>query len=151
MDELQTRPAGQRPRWYQRVLPVTGLVLALLALAAVVSPAFRHQVALSTSRQPQPFVELYFWGAGHAGHAGKALCGRQVRFTVVSHLEETRTLTYRVTVGGEDGRPGSIRIRPGETRDVTTRVSPPPEPHTVAVRIPDLDQHLLAHCGGGQP
>ena len=51
----------QRPaRWFQRVLPVTGLVLAVAALLALVFPGFREQVALSATHEPQRYVALSF-------------------------------------------------------------------------------------------
>lgn len=143
MDASQDQPVAAR--WYQRVLPVTGLALAVLALAALVLPAFRHQVALSTTRQPQPFVELYF---SKSLPADQVACGKEVRFTVVSHLEESRRLRYDVSAGPAQ-RTGTVLLRPGRSRQVRVPVDAPAA-HLVAVRLPALDQHLLLHCDGAR-
>jgi hypothetical protein len=125
------------------VLPVTGLVLVVLVLAALAFPAFRHQVAMSTTRQPQPFVELYFSKSHPADHVA---CGREVRFTVVSHLQERRRLRYDVHAGPAE-RNGTVLLRPGQSRQVRVPVDAPAA-HLVGVRLPALGQHLLLHCDG---
>ena len=151
----QAREDESRPRWFQRVLPVTGLVLAVVALAALVVPSFREQVALSTTRQPQPFVELSF-----AGPTPADMCGRgepaRVRFALVSHLEERRRLAYRVVVDptGAPARTlkGSIPVGPGRSRVVRAPVSAPDgERYTVTVRLPARHQQIRAHCSAGRP
>ena len=107
------------PRWYQRVLPVTGVVLALVALAALAFPAFREQLVLSTSHRAQPYVELYFarTPAGTqmvcSSHGGSV----RVRFAVTSHLGQERRLDYDVAVRGTSAsahrQTGSARVSPG--------------------------------------
>ena len=158
MDESQTEQteqvesAEQRgPRWFQRVLPVTGLVLAAVALAALALPAFRDQVVLSTTRQPQPFVELYF-----ARQAPDAMCGQgkdgEVRFTVASHLEEQRRLAYRVTVDpAGHGRNGSVSLQPGASRTLRAPVEAPQGgDYTITVELPGRDQQIRAHCSASR-
>ena len=135
---------GTSPRWYQRALPVTGVVLVVLAVAALLVPGLRHQVALSTTREPQPYVELYF---SQGRPAAQVACGRQVRFTVVSHLENERRLGYRVTAGAGPEKQGTVRLRPGQARQVRVPVSAGGA-HRVTVRLPATDQHLLVHCSG---
>ena len=150
----QDREGEGRTRWFQRVVPVTGLVLAVVALAALVLPSVRHQVALSTTRQPQPYVELSF-----ARPTPRAMCGQgkpaQVRFQLVSHLEQRRRLAYRVVVDGA-GTPartlkGSIPVDPGRSRVVRAPVAAPASTaYTVAVRLPARHQQILAHCPAGR-
>ncbi len=154
-DETRVDETRRGPRWFQRVLPVTGLVLAAVALAALLLPAFRDQVALSTSRQPQPYAELYFTQTGRTD----AMCASSVRFTVTSHFERTRRLAYRVTVSpgadkkGTDkkgaDKQGTVRLEPGRTRQVHVPVGiPAHQDSTVTVRLPALDQLIRAHCSG---
>jgi len=146
-------------RWHHRVVPVTGIVLALLAVAALVSPGFRDQVVLSTSRQPQPFVELFFTQTAQYADAGSR-CVRDgdslgVAFTVASHLEAPDSLAFQVSVDparDEGIQRGVVDLDPGESRDVRTWVTAPDDrAQTVTVRLPDLDQELRARCPAARP
>jgi hypothetical protein len=134
------------------VLPVTGLVIALVALAMLLVPGFRDQVRLSTTRESQPFVELYFPQSPSAAEARCPTGGgpAEVRFTVVSHLDRVRQLAYFVSVEGA-GEPvekrGQVRIEPGQSRLVRTALDVP-SAATVTVRLPGRDQLLRAHCPG---
>jgi len=153
--EIRAAGQGPEPRWFQRVLPVVATAVALVALGAVLSPGFRHELELSTSRQPQPFVELSFPNAASGAHDG---CARTVasvgtRFALTGHLTEPRRLAYRVSVTPSGGSIhtqhayGSIRLARGDSREV--RVMFPVRPtraYTVSVRLPELGQRLLAHC-----
>ncbi len=145
------------PRWFQRVLPVTGLAIVLVALAALVVPAFRDQVELSTSRQPEPYVELYF--AHAAAPDGQAVCTAKagkavVRFVIGSHLAKEHPVAYRVAV--DPTAPGvktsrakqSVRVAPGASATVTKLFALPRKGYTVSVGLPALGQQLRAHCPG---
>jgi hypothetical protein len=151
MEESQTQQVGG-PRWFQRALPVTGLVLLLVGLAALFLPAVRDQVAVSTTRQDQPYAELFFT---QTRPVDDAMCGRagkgEVRFTVASHLEKRRTLAYRVVVAPTEGEQrttkGTLRIKPGDTRQVRAQLlTPTTQDYTLTVRLPALDQQIRAHC-----
>jgi hypothetical protein len=153
--EQQTADA---PRWFQRVLPVTGLVIAVIALAALAVPAFRDQVKLSVSRQPQPYVELYF--ARSVGPVAQVVCQRRgsavgVRFVVASHLERSQAVAYRVSVDpASKGRrtlrkAGSAHTFPNKPTEVRKVFAlPRGTAYTVSVTLPALDQQLRAHCSG---
>lgn len=156
-DTAPARGAEATPRWYQRVLPVTALVVGLVAVASLVWPDFRDQVSLSASRQGQPFVELYF--APARSQTGLAVCTSRgavarVRFVVASHLAERQPVAYRVSVDptakGErtQRRGGSVQITPDTSVQVTKSFSLPRGRHTISVRLPGLDQQLLARCPG---
>lgn len=148
------------PRWFQRVLPVIGLALVLVALAALVVPAFRDQVQLSTSRQPEPYVELYF--ARSAVPDGQAVCTAQagtavVRFVIGSHLAEEQPVAYRVAVdpiasGVKTSRANrSVRVAPGASVTLTKSFPLPRKGYTVSVSLPALGQQLRAHCPRQRP
>lgn len=143
----------ERPaRWWQRALPVSALALAAVALAALVVPGFRHQLALSASHETSPYVELSFT---HAGQGSGALCktkGRKVRvdFTVASHLESSQDVEYDVSTG-EDDTAGTVPLEPGESGDVTVWLAHPGAEYDVVVRLAGTDQLLTAHCGGATP
>jgi hypothetical protein len=145
----ENAPQERSARWYQRVLPVSGLVLAAVALAALVLPGFRDQIALSASHETDPYVELYF-ARTPAGTqlvcttlAGQA----DVRFAVTSHLAQEQDLAYDVSVGDEH-QTGSVTTKPGETVDIAETLAHPSGPYDVQVHLPDLDQRLQAHCAG---
>lgn len=166
MDSVDTEPQPAAPepetpaarRWFQRVLPVTGLALLVVALAALVVPSFRDQVKLSISRQTQPYAELYF--ARRTGPVAQAVCLRQgstvgVRFVIASHLEKNQAVAYRVTVDpATKGRralrkAGSTSTTPDTAREVrTTFALPRREPYTLTVTLPALHEQLRAHCPG---
>jgi hypothetical protein len=147
------------PRWFQRVLPVTGLALLVVALAALAVPAVRDQVKLSVSRQPQPYVELYF--ARQAGPVAQAICIRRgstvgVRFVIASHLERSQAVAYRVSVApaGKDARAirkgGSAHTTPKNPVEIRkTFTVPRRDGYTVTVGLPALGQQVRAHCAGG--
>lgn len=137
-------------RWWQRAVPVTGL--AALALTAGVLALPEQEIELSTSRKPQPFVELFLTGRPHASCAGDPAT---IRFRVVSHLERARTLRYRVAVDPAGPRQatvhkrGTVRLQPGQTR--TRRVELPATPaggHDLTVRLQQRPEQLRIHCDG---
>lgn len=137
-------------RWFQRVLPVTGLVLLVLALAALAVPSFRHQVALSASHQPDPYVELFF---ARTTDGTQVICtssgGRaEIRFAVTSHLDDEQDLAYAVAVD-DKRKNGSVAVQPGQTAEVTEKVTRPERgEYDVAVWLPGTGQRLMAHCPG---
>jgi len=146
------------PRWFQRVLPVTGLVILVLVLATLLVPSFRDQVKLSVSRQSQPYVELYF--ARSAGPVAQIVCQRRgpavgVRFTIASYLERAQAVAYRVSVDpvgkGQRAlrRAGSARTFPGKPTEVRKVIAlPRGTAYTVSVSLPAFGQQLRAHCSG---
>ena len=153
-DAPDSRPA---PRWFERVLPMTALGVAVVGLAALLIPGLGDQAALSASRQPQPYVELYF--AHSAAANGQAVCTAKgskayVRFVVGSHLEKRQAVAYRVVLtpvskGVKAARAvGSVRVTPGTQAAVTKTFARPRGAYTVSVRLPALDQQLRAHCPG---
>ena len=148
------RPAEARPRWYALAVPVTGLVLALVAVVALVIPGVRDQLALSLSRQPDPYVELSFT---RPGSGPQTLCHREkgtavVRFGVASHLRRAKPIAYRVGVAPAGGkvhfRDGKVRVATDRARAVVARFAVPAGPYRMAVRLPASEQKLWATCGG---
>ena len=157
MDTPETPPedAPAASRWFQRVLPLSAVVAVLIALAALVSPAFRDQVELSTSRKAQPFVALYFARTTDGAQVVCSRKGRSVRvlFDVASHLEKQQRLAYRVSVTAKgtkaQRKAGSVQPAPGATTQVQKSFALPRNAgYTVSVRLPALDQQLRAHCSG---
>ncbi len=145
------------PRWFQRVLPVTALGVALIGVVALLVPAFREQVELSTSQQSQPYVELYFQHT--AGKTAQAVCtakgtSAQVRFVVASHLQKREAVAYRISMGPTakgakaQRRAGAVRVTPGTAVEVRKSFALPRKGYTVSVSLPALGQQLRAHCPG---
>lgn len=144
-------------RWYQRVVPVCLLVLVVLGIAAAASATVRHQVALSTSREPASYVELYFPPA--EGAESRAGCTRQgprvqVRFVTRSHLQRSQGLAYRVRVDPRGSRgtvrslAGVVPTSPEKTSTVVRTVQVPRKAaYVVTIVLPGLDQQeLRASC-----
>ena len=145
-----TSTESARPRWWQRVLPVTALALALIALAALAVPGFRDQVALSASHEPEPYVELYF---ARAADGTQLVCTGDkrrvdVRFAITSHLDRASDVAYRVTVDGVT-RTGTTSVEPGRTAAVHEAVAHRGA-YDVSVRLPASGDKLSAHCPGGR-
>lgn len=144
------------PRWFQRVVPVTALALALVGLAALLLPAVRHQVALSTTHQPQPYVELYFARTADGPQVVCARDGERVRvsFSLASHLPDVRDIDWQVLVAGGTSRDsadrsGTARVAPGRTTTVDeTLAVTGRDGYSVQVDLSGLDEHLRAHCDG---
>ena len=154
MADDTVRADEPRPRWYALAVPVAGLVLVLVAVAALVIPGVRDQVALSLSRQPDPYVELSFT---RPGTGSQTLCHRDknsavVRFVVASHLRGAKPIDYRVGVAPAGGkvhfRKGKVRVAPDQARAVVARFAVPAGPYRMAVRLPSSEQQVWASCGG---
>ncbi len=138
------------------MLPVTLAVVLALAVAGTLLPGFRHQLALSFTRQPVSYVELFF--ARPTAASPQAACVRkgasvQVRFLVESHLEKRQALGYRVVVDPvarslpTRRQAASVEVSPGEVVSVTrTFAVPRREAYVVSVRLPALDQELRGRC-----
>ena len=113
---------------------------------------------LSASRQPQPYVELYF--APPAGPVAQVVCQRRgavvgVRFVVASHLEKSN----RWPTGSRSTPPrkgqrtqrkaGSVQTFPDTPTQVNKAFAlPRGTAYTVSVMLPALGQQLRAHCAG---
>ena len=139
----------RRARWYHRALPVTTLVLALVALAALALPGFRHQLALSASHRTDPYVELAF---PRPAVGAPIVCATstgtpRVEFLLTSHLDHAEELDYQVAVG-KTRQQGTLSVEPGETTQVTRFLGRSTRPYVVTVRLPSTGQELRAHCPG---
>lgn len=134
-------------RWWQRVLPVTALLLAATTVAALLLPGVREQLALSATHRPQQYVELSFSrGASGVvqtctGTARRALTS----FTVTSHLDESRDLAFTVTAGSVT-RTGTVQVDPDETVVVDRALEDVGRRYVVTVELPELDQQIHARC-----
>jgi hypothetical protein len=145
------------PRWYLRVVPVSGVLILLVGLALVVPP-FRNQIELSLTRQLDPYVELYFARSVPAG--GQAVCTRtgatvRVSFVVASHLESRQAVAWNVLLApaGKARRAlsqhGSLHTVPGHATGMRASFSlPKKQGYTVSVTLPAQHQQLRAHCPG---
>lgn len=140
------------PRWWQRAVPLTALVVVGGAVAATAAGT-AQEIEVSTSRVSQPFLELSLAG-GRAAVCDEGSTAR-VRFRVTSHLgsEERVTWTVRLDPAGprEPARArGRVRLAPGSTRLVPASVPAPRGPYDVTVRIQDHPELLRVHCRGGR-
>ena len=135
--------------WYRRVVPVTALVVGLVAALALLFPGVRHQIALSASHQPQQYVELAF-GRAPSGTVPTCATDRgkvHVSFEVTSHLADPRDVSYVVSVAGHQ-HPGYVTVDPGETAGVTGIFDRPKrDTYEVRVELPDEGRQVFAHCG----
>ena len=160
-DTSATPEAVTASRWFQRALPLTAIGLVALGLGAALSPAFRHQLDLSLTRQPASYVELYFAQPMSAG--SQAACVRtresvRVRFVIESHLESRRAVAYRVSADpGERGErtrraTGTAVVSPGAAVHVRKSLRlPRGQGYTVTVALPELDQRLHVRCRERRP
>lgn len=159
-DHDQMEPEVDRgARWYQRVLPVTTLVLAVVALATLALPGVREQVVLSASHRSEPYVELAF---PRPAVGAPVVCATstgtpRVEFLLTSHLDDADELAYEVAVDPAQGKgshrkgshqSGTVTVKPGETAQVTRFLGRSERPYVVTVRLPSTGQELRAHCPG---
>ena len=131
------------------MLPVTALVVGLLAVLALLSPGVRHQIELSASHRAQEYVALSFARSPDGTVPACTRAGGEVsvRFVVDSRLRAARTLRYVVTVD-DTRRKGTVSVEPGDSVVVTQVVSRPARRFGIAVRLPEVDREISAHCGG---
>jgi hypothetical protein len=139
----------------------TGLAAAAFLAAVAVSPAVRHELALSFTRLPVGFTELYF--TGPRTRPVLAPDGRaQVRVTFgIGRRGEPDDFryTYSVAVLGTDGallaeRTAAVLVPAGGHRDLDVSVDlPVPVPYgSVDVRLLGRPEHIRARApvpGGG--
>ena len=153
----QTEPQPAVP-WYQRVLPVTGVLLLVLAVAAVLVPPFRDQLKLSVSRQSQEYVALYFARPGDAQR--QLVCLRKgstvwVRFVVESHLDDRETVKYVVSVAPSGKKAirkgGAVPVTPGApVEEIKKFRVARSQDYAVSVVLPAQKQLIRARCPGGR-
>ncbi|WP_148572993.1 hypothetical protein [Nocardioides caldifontis] len=148
-DDAPAQATAAPPRWWQRALPMT--LLALLVGAGAVAALDPDELALSTSREPQPFVELLLTGAP------QQVCRKEtVGFQLTSHLEEAGRVRWSVSVRPTnaekptDRDQGSVRLSPGGTRSESVRLAAPGRAYDVVVRLPDRPELLRIHCQGAR-
>lgn len=141
----QPDPAG--PRWWQRAAPTAVLAVLALTVAALALP--EEEIELSTSRKPQPFVELAMTRTAPEVCAGDRA---RVDFEVTSRLQDAQRLAWTVstaplgtTTHAAEER-GAVRLRPGAARRVSVRMPTPPLPYDVTVRLKDRPELLRVHC-----
>ena len=135
------------PRWWQRVLPVTVLVIVVVAVAALLVPGVRDQIALSATHRPQQYVELSF-SRGPSGMV-QTCTGTphrvRVSFAVTSHLEQSRSIDFTITAGSTT-RTGTVDVEPGQTVVVDRALGDLGRRYLVSVELPELDQQIHAQC-----
>ena len=146
-----------REGWYRRVVPVTTLVVAVLAAVAILVPGVRDQLALSATHQRQEYVALAFprTQAGTvitcAQLPGGPGAGVRVGFDVTSHLEGARDLAYVLTLG-DRRHTGTVTTDPGDTTRIVRTLAPPRgRTWPVTVVLPGVDREIHAHCTPGRP
>jgi len=137
---------------------VLAIGVAVVGLAALLVPAFRDELALSTGRQPERYVELYFPRSATTGAPVTCVHRRgkvRVRFTVASHLERRQAIAYRVSLNPKKkgqrlrSRTGATSVSPGTTVLMRERLALPRGlGYTLSVSLPAFDQRLRAHCRG---
>jgi hypothetical protein len=148
--EEDVEPADRPVRWWQRVVPV--MVLALVAGTAVLALAdSSDEIALSTARQPEEYVELVLTRSPDKLCGSKAL---RVTFAMTSHLATTQRLGWQVRLDPAGKKPakvagkGEVLAPPDVTRGVTLRASAPSKTYDLTVTIPGRPERLRVHCNG---
>ena len=100
------------------------LAAMMVATTAVLTSAgVRHQLALSLTRVPTPYTELYFAPAGPVARTVGPIT--TVRFALHSHEAENVSYHYRVTAisgGTAAAATGTVDLQPGAQQQVSVPV-----------------------------
>jgi hypothetical protein len=125
------------------------LAAGVVVLVTLV-PGGRHQLALSVSRVPDSYLEMYF-PPGTAGPRCGSTKRVAVRFWLVSHLPHTERVRYvvRAASAGVAGGPttGRVALAPGERAQVVRNVKPPrARRFQIEVRLPGRTEALSLQC-----
>lgn len=145
-----TRMSRRWGRWLRTPATLlTVLAVGVVGLVLLV-PGGRLQVALSVSRVPNRYLELYFPADQHRPRCG---AGRpvMVRFWLVSHLSGTEQVRYvvRETSAHSAGRPatGRVHLAPGGRAQVVRTVTPlPSRGARIVVDLPGRTEQLSLQC-----
>ncbi len=135
-----------------RALPVSALVAAAAIAAVVLSPTVRRELSVSFTRQPTPYVELYFTNPDSARSCPAESGELPIDATVRSHLADPATIAYDVSVATASRtfsrRTSTVATSPGQPSAVQTTVRVPARgAYDVSVTLPGRSEHLLLHCG----
>jgi hypothetical protein len=121
------RPNHRGPRskrWWPIVVPIAALGVG----ASLLSPAARHQWAISLFRQPTRYTTLSFNEAWEL--PAKAIKGKPVAVSFTVSNQEGRSVYYRYVLTQSDGRTSSIlqssarAVASGANWTVRTQVKP---------------------------
>jgi uncharacterized membrane protein len=75
-------------------------VIGTAVVAVATSPDVRHALVLATSRQPEPFTQLYFTGGEPPGHTYTPGVVQRVPFTIVNHEGRAVEYSYAIYANG---------------------------------------------------
>jgi hypothetical protein len=142
-----TRPAGDRLA--MRAVPVVCVLALLCAAALIASPTLRRQMDLSFTRQPEPYVDLYFADVAAARSCHAVRGTSALRVSVASHLTAPRRLRYLAQVmpaGVGDRSTGVLATTPGQVSTATVRMRVPADAYSVRIRLLGRPGQLLVHC-----
>lgn len=134
-----------------RALPAVAVLLLAGLAAALLSPALRHQLAVSFQRQPAHYVELYFSDETTARACPVNPDGTTtVAVTVRSYLAAPAALPYVIELsaaGTSSTRTGTVATTPGTSAAFSATLPVPAAAYTVQVQLTGRSEHLVLHCG----
>jgi hypothetical protein len=126
-------PARNLPRKWGIRLGVGLALIAIMAMSIVDSPWLRHQFALSFTRTPTRYTELYFGDYAAIPQTLSMSHPNRFQFTVHNREGKGVVYAYRVTAtsrfGQETVGAGRLSAASGRTETVTVAFTPA-RPHT---------------------
>ena len=136
--------------WWRRALPLGALALVVV-LAVTALGHSDAQVRASTTREPQPFLELGLT------RSPDDVCGPRrvvLRFALTSHYPTAQTLDVAVAAepvpaGRGEVRRRTVTMQPEGTVSLTDRLPAPRGEYDVVVSVADHPERLRIHCDGG--
>jgi hypothetical protein len=149
-------PAPTQP-WWRRVVPLSGAVLLVAALAVALVPALREQLLLSASHRQASYVEMAFTPdeAGLVDPCLRSKAGVEVRFSVAGHGDDVGKTPWRIVVtdlsGDRTARKvlnGTVRLPEDQPVSIHEVVGAWSGRYDVLVTLPGTSQRLAAHCEG---
>lgn len=112
-----------KPRHHWGLLPDNHnlrLLLILIGLLAIggafyTIPSVSRALAQATTRQPEPYTELYFTNPSQLKKTFAPRTSQAIHFTIRNHEGQATSYPYAIYLDGTQITSGSVRLAPDET------------------------------------
>ncbi len=110
-------PKNRKLRLFLLVVGVASICGGLYTI-----PSVSREITLATTRQPEPFTELYFTSPEHLGKTFTPNEPQIVRFTVRNHEGHTQIYSYVIYLDGVQAASGTTSIADNDAQSLTEEI-----------------------------